>query len=450
MERPLTQQLRNLAQQAPVRFFMPGHKGRGGSENLLDGVLPYDVTELPDTDDLYQPEGVLALSQRMAARAMKAPQVFYCTNGCTGALHTALQLAARRGRRMLVDRNCHKSVIHGGILLDLEMEFLQPDVLPGFGITAGYTAQQVEKQLAEKEFSAVVLTSPTYYGVVSRLEEIAQACHAHGALLVVDAAHGSHFPFHPALPAPPWLCGADLTAVSNHKTQPVLTQAACLVTSEAFDPEEVRRAMSLTCSSSPSYLLMASLEQGVAQMAEEGQQRLEILMEECARVRKAVRQQGRLIPLESGPDVCIDPTRLVIQGGSFGGYGLYQRLMEQEIWCEMADTRNVVILPSIHNTGEDFYKLEKALLTAGAEAEPSPDEPVEWMPMARRVMPLRQAWQAPFESVPLEQAEGRICGETKGVYPPGVCVLTPGERIDSSVYRYINDRFTGTIRVIKE
>lgn len=456
---PIAQELQRIATSGMYRFFMPGHKGRGGADDLLGPVRPFDVTEISTTDNLYHAEGVIAHSEQQTAEIFGARAAYYCTNGCTGALHTALQLGRTRGRRFLLDRNCHKSIVNGAALFGLEVEFLMPQVDSVWGITHGYTAEQVENALKQHPADVVVITSPTYYSVVSDIAGISKVCKAHGALLIVDAAHGAHLGFCEQLPQAPWKCGADLVAISSHKTLPVLTQCACLLDCAGFSRSLVESCMAMTCSSSPSYLMMASLEYGARMMGERGEELLRGLAHSVQHTAQQLREIKGIEVLDKHEaqrrGMTIDPTRLVLRGvqAGWGGYDLADALESHGIVCEMADSQNVVLLPSVMTRRADLEALVQAVccVTAhmGPGAPPGTDA-AGTLPLPKRGMTMREALESPFTYLPLNQCRGHICGETKGLYPPGVCAVVPGEVLEGALYDYLVAHFHGNIRVVAQ
>ncbi|MEG0440969.1 MAG: aminotransferase class V-fold PLP-dependent enzyme, partial [Oscillospiraceae bacterium] len=241
---PLYDALRAFAAQNPTRFHMPGHKGRGEG-NLLD------FTELPPTGDLYGGGDVIAEAEALWAAAWKMPHCQFLTGGSTQGLQTAFFAACHPGEEVLLDRASHRAVHNALALLDLHPHYLMRDgetpILPS----------DVENFLKTHEkVKTVCITSPTYYGVLSDIPEIAHVVHSHGGVLLVDAAHGAHLPF---LGANPFL-GADLVVTSAHKTLPALGQSALIFSSERFTVEALRKAAAITGTSSPSYLIMASLD----------------------------------------------------------------------------------------------------------------------------------------------------------------------------------------------
>lgn len=455
-EFPIAKELQRIAAGQDLRFYMPGHKGCPAEECLVGALHPYDVTEISTTDNLYHAEGIIQNSQEETARIFGCGQAFYCTNGSTGALHTMLLMIKQRGGRLLVDRNCHKSVLHGAMMFQLQVDFLLPLLLEEFGITGGYRASQVEEALSKGQYDGVLITSPTYYGAISDIQGIAPICHAHGAWLLVDGAHGAHLGFDEESPLPPWKLGADLVAVSAHKTLPALTQTAYLFAAAHVDGSEVQRCMSVTNSSSPSYLMMASLEYAARFMEKEGASRTAALRKNCKTTIQRINATGRCCAL--GEDITEkhgflwDFTRIILNTRKIllSGYELYDILEVNHMVCEMADRENVVVLPSVMTQEKELNRLAEFLEQQQFSLARQEGEKNPILHLPPRAMPLWQAFYSPWEEVPVEQAQGRVSAETKGIYPPGVCMLAPGEVIDEAMQHWLQQTFPGMIKVVKQ
>ncbi|MDO5136501.1 MAG: aminotransferase class I/II-fold pyridoxal phosphate-dependent enzyme, partial [Eubacteriales bacterium] len=242
-------------------FHMPGHKR---NPSCVDGEFLFerDITEISGFDDLHHPEGLLRDSMERLSDLYGTKESFFCVNGSTGALLSAISAGIQKGGRFLVARNCHKSVYHAIYLRDLSPIYLYPQTDPDLGINGGISPSHVEKCLEEnKGIQGIMITSPTYDGVVSDIEAIAKLAHKYGIPLIVDEAHGPHFRFSPYFPTSAVDLGADVVVQSFHKTLPSLTQTAVLhLCSDRVDREKIKRFLGMYQTSSPSYLLMASLD----------------------------------------------------------------------------------------------------------------------------------------------------------------------------------------------
>ncbi|MBR2743000.1 MAG: aminotransferase class I/II-fold pyridoxal phosphate-dependent enzyme [Clostridia bacterium] len=417
--------LYEFAHSGAIRFYMPGHKGgRTLPESFLSPVMPYDVTELKATDDLFDPKHVILESQRALAGRFGVMAAHYLTGGSTLGIYAALSLSARPGGRVLLDRGCHKSVIDAMVLLGLRPVFLNAS-LTAEGVLSPVSPVDVYTALEKNpDVSAVFITSPSYYGLCAQIETIHAVTDAAGAALIVDAAHGGNMLFMNRLP----LC-AEFTVVSLHKTLPALTGAAVLF-SNKYAPEEITKRLSLFSTSSPSHLILASAEKCITYMDGEGRETLYALAERSAYFTAWLDISTPFTHIEEASS---DLTRIVIHTGrtSLSGYALYGMLEDEfSIICEMADDENVVLIPSVANTQADF----DALLAAMAKIAPrvnkrfipaeakSPEAPVLSMDM-------REAYFADRETLSAQRAEGRVSCETLTRYPPGIPYLIPGQLI---------------------
>ena len=425
--------LGDFAQGDVARFHMPGHKGRGLGRFLPPEAARCDVTELSMTDNLHAPEGCIADTQLAVARAYGARASFLLVNGSTAALQ-AMLLSLEPDDRLLLYRDCHRSAISAAALAGVETVL----ETPGFDETAGLfampDADALSAALARTGATAVLITSPNAYGYCADLPALSAAAHAHGALLLVDAAHGAHFPFCDALP--PGAAGfADLWGHSQHKTLNALTQAATLHLGDCrIPPERVQRALSLLQTTSPSYLLMASIDWSVF-MAARDDWRAHI--RRCEALRREI---GAIAGLSAAPAplrgaVACDPTRLVVDvsARNITGFAAMQALEHSGIFVEMADLTRLVLITSPVDDPAWYPRLTEALAAlpygrAGAAPAAQAAPPA---PAARR-MPIREASLARAAWVPLSRAAGRIAGETVGLYPPGVALCAPGEEISQA------------------
>lgn len=406
---PLKSALAKYAESSPARFHMPGHKGF---------LSAFDVTEITGTDNLHEPSGAILESEKLCAKALCAREAFFSVNGSTAANLAMLHLAGR-GARILLGRDCHKSAINGIALSEQEVFPLYPSE------NGAYSAEAVERGLVETGCGAVFITSPTYRGVVSDIGAIADAAHRHGALLLVDAAHGAHFAYSEALPPVP--SKADLWCVSAHKTLKALTQTALLLTGEScpFTASEVQRAISLFTSTSPSYELMLSIESAVLEPSDWDAHAKRI--NDLSNKIKEIKGIGLIAPACADHDI----TRLNIAAAGMTGHALGKYLESRGIFCEMADGECVTLITSPEDPEEWYERLIAALaeldIKGGQIASSRP--PVTPELMGRRVISVRDAIMGDAELIELDKCEGRVCAGAVGCYPPGCAILFPGEEI---------------------
>lgn len=420
MDTPLYDALVARAGRGTARFHMPGHKGRAVTPALGD-VARLDFTELPDTGNLYVGGDVIAAAEDLWARAWGMPACQFLTCGSTQGLHAALLLSARRGKKILVDRCCHRSVYNALGLYDLSPAYLlrtqDAPVDP---------AALDEALAAEGDVKTVCITSPTYYGVLSDVPALAEVCHRRGAVLVVDAAHGCHLPFLGENP----FAGADLVVTSAHKTLPVYGQGALLFAgTEACSADDLRWAASVCGTSSPSYPIMASLDWARAWMAGPGREAYARAAEVCGRLRRA---------FNSMTGDSMDPTRLVLVTNPSGaGFEAQGELEALGVACEMADRDHVVFILTGADAPEDWERLEAALRETGRFAPGGDPAPMELPPEPRVVLSPAKALVGRRRRQVLAESEGAVAAQQVAPYPPGVPVIAPGEAITKKGLAYL-------------
>lgn len=407
----------------PVPFHMPGGKGRPVPVEQLGPMSSFDVTELPDTGNLYEGGDVIGEAEELWAAAFGFPTCQFLTGGSTQGLQAALLLSAQWGREALVDRCSHRSIFNALALFDLHPTFfLRRQDQP-------VTPEGLDQALAEREragcpANTVCVTSPTYYGVLSDVEALAKVVHRHGAKLIVDGAHGCHLPFlgeHP-------FRGADLAVCSAHKTLPVYGQGAALFAAYGIEPKAVRWAASVVGTSSPSYPIMASMDQARAWLqSPEGQVRL-LAVKSC--VKRLAERFGTI------QGVALDPLRLTLEVPDKGGFALKKRLERGGIFPEMADSGHVIFLFSTANTQEDFSRLEEALERWYV---PGPIDHTALPPAPEAAVSPKEALTAKRVGKVLKDCEGEVAAQQIAPYPPGIPVVAPGERITKKCLAYLEE-----------
>ena len=416
---PVCDFVRAYAASAPVRLHMPGHKGRGilGCESL-------DITEIRGADDLYHPEGILARSEENASRLFGCRTV-YSAEGSSLAIRAMLYLAYTRSGckgRCLAGRNAHKSFLHTAVLLDFPISWLWAG---DSYLSCPVTAETVEAAiLAEKEKPfAVYLTSPDYLGNLAPVGEIASVCHRHGVPLLVDNAHGAYLKFLPRSLHPMDL-GADLCCDSAHKTLPVLTGGAYLHMGPDWTTEEAKAAMALFGSTSPSWLILQSLD-GANPAMERLPGDIAALAPHIAALKGALLAHGFAL-------VGAEPLKITVHAAKFGysGEEMAEILEKQGIFCEFADRDFLVFMLTPRNTPEELDRLRAALcaLPRGVRQE----EPPIALARPKAACTPRQAAFAPRETIPVENSLGRILALANVSCPPAVPIVMCGEEIDEA------------------
>lgn len=413
---PLHSAISEYAGLDPARFHMPGHKGR---------LSPLDVTEITGTDDLHAPGDAILESERLCAEAVGAADAFFLVNGSTAG-NLAMLFGVGVGKRILLGRNCHKSVINSVALAGQYAVPLFPDE------NGLYSAEAVAEALEKQPCDAVFITSPTYRGWVSPIDEIAEAAHSHGALLLVDAAHGAHFAFSELLPPVP--SAADMWCISTHKTLNALTQTALLLTGKScpFTRDQVQRALNMFQSTSPSYEFMLSIESSVLRPADWDAHAARVLA-----LRERLEGIEGLKLIGSAERRMADVTRLNIAMSGMNGYEICEALEKCRVYPEMADRECVTLITSPADPGEWYDRLISALRGLCGSAGNAPAFDKRTVFAGEQVMSVRSAVTGESESVLLSSAEGRICAQAVGCYPPGVAALFPGERIGRDSIAYL-------------
>lgn len=436
-------------------FHMPGHgQGRGLPPEFANlggpGVVALDVTEIPGLDDLHRPTGVIAEAMRLAARAWGADYSFYLVNGTTCGLQALLLATCTEKDVLVLPRNVHQSVLGGLTLTGSRPVYLPTLVLEQFGITAGVEpvslSLALNTGLAPK---AVLVTHPNYYGITSDLEPVAGAARARGTLLLVDEAHGCHLHFHPGLPADALALGADAAVQSVHKTGGSLTQSSVLhLRGGRISPGRVAAALRTLETSSPSYILMASLDAARRQLACRGRGILDRLISLSRQIRRGLREIPGLqvLELEHLPagNWGLDPTRLVVSVAGLGltGYQAAELLRRQYlIQVEMADYCNLVFILGPGVGDEHGRALVVALqeLAARHRARPLAAHPLLPPPIPPLRLTPRLAWQSRCRRVVLDEAVGLVSAELVAVYPPGIPAVCPGEELTPELLDYLRE-----------
>ena len=427
MDTPIYDFVKDYAARRGVRLHMPGHKGRP-----FLGCEEWDITEVAGADALYEAEGIIARSEQNAAALFGSGATFYSTEGsshCIKAmLHLALQCRRREAAPVIVAaRNVHRSFVHAAALLGFTPLWLQPEGGSGSVCSCPVTPEGLELALEEMTVApaAVYLTSPDYLGGMADITALAEVCHRHGTLLLVDNAHGAYLHFLPR-PIHPLDLGADLTCDSAHKTLPVLTGGAYLHIGKNAPGEMAKRAKSalaLFGSTSPSYLTLASLDLCNACLAGDYAPRLSKTAAELDGVRARLRWAGWTVEQS-------DPLRLTLTApAGRTGTELSQILRDVGVECEYADEKHLVAMVTPENTPEELWRLPALL---GENRAPARE--TELLPplRAERVLSVREALFAPAERVAREESLGRVCAGPTVACPPAIPIVVAGERIDRS------------------
>lgn len=421
---------------------MPGHKRQAG---FMHGIAKYDITEIDGFDDLHHPIGVLKEAMAEAASLYQSDATYFLVNGSTCGILTAIAAVTQPGEQILIARNCHKAVINAVSLRELDPVYVYPKKNNVFGVDGSIEPKEIERIFAgEKNIRAVVITSPTYEGVVSDVRAIARIAHAKGVPLIVDGAHGAHFQFGRDFPASALASGADLVVESLHKTLPSLTQTALLhVKSNLVDLDEIKYYLQVFQSSSPSYLLIASITECLAVMAREGEKMMASYSENLFSLRKAVSRLSMVTLLGKEEDFFdYDPGKIVFGVKGYSGKKIAALLRTDfHVETEMTTPRYLVAMTSVYDTKEALFRFQAALSHLCRQL-PTGEETLGKevvVPASQKIMTPAATRRKDHESCDLSSSSGRVAAENLYLYPPGTPLVVAGESISPEMAEAIND-----------
>ncbi len=429
-------------------YHMPGHKRRMYGD-MPKEVFEADITEIDGFDNLHQSEGLLLELQKRAASFYGADESFYLINGSSGGILSAISAVLPMGGHLLMARNCHKSAYHAAYLRNLTVSYLYPSVMEEYDICESVTPKQVKLALEqEPDIQAVLLVSPTYEGRIADIQQIAQIVHSKGIPLIVDEAHGAHLGWTDNVSPNSCQLGADIVIHSVHKTLPAMTQTALLhVNGNRINREHLRRFLHIYQSSSPSYVLMASIDNALNVMGNSGTKLLKSFTDYYTQMmdRLSVCKNLDFLKPERGKQ---DIGKLLISGKRFGlsGQALYDILLRKyHLQLEMAAGSYCLAMFTVGDGEEAYIRMTNALLDIDchmAEGMIKPNAIVHEIDgcdttCMRESIPLSKAWDMEQEMIPLSESVGRYVGEFINLYPPGVPLLVPGERMTEQKHQKI-------------
>ncbi len=434
----LFEKLSRYSSSGALPMHMPGHKRNIAAFPWLAGLGELDITEIAGFDNLNDPEGLFSDMEKKIARIWGATESIALVNGSTVGVLAAVMSALDEGGELLMFRDSHRSVYHAAQLAGAVTRYLTPEADPELGLPLSVTPEDVAEALEKyPRIKLVCVTSPTYDGVISDIAGIADVCHSRGIPLFVDEAHGAHLGFGD-FPASAVRSGADMAVQSLHKTLPSLTQTAVLhINTGLVDSKKVRRYVAMLQTSSPSYLLSASIDMCADFLAREGGKAVRSWFDALEDFRDAAEKLER-IRLWTPDTYSYDPSKLVLR---CDGKWLEKRLREDfGIEVEYSSPTHVLCMTGMGDTSESLSRLLDAL-TALDSAAPAAPPPCPAGGLPEQVMPVHEAVKLPGESVPPDAALGRVCGEYIWAYPPGVPIIVPGEIVNEDVLRSLKGGF---------
>jgi arginine decarboxylase len=449
---PLFSAVKKYIDDKVIQFHVPGHKQGKGIPELLEYIgehaLQMDVNGMQDLDYVNNPTGVILEAENLLADAFGAQNAFFLVNGTTSGVQAMIMSVCEPGEKIIIPRNAHKSTVGGIILSGAIPVYVQPEINEELGIPMGVSVENIKKAILENPHAkAVFLINPTYYGAVSDLKSIVRIAHASNMVVLVDEAHGAHMSFHDDFPLTAMEVGADMSAVSIHKTAGSLTQSsALLLRNKIIKPERVKQVLNLSYTSSASYLLMCSLDIARKQLATRGNEMLQNALELARQARMEINNIKGMYAFGKGligSPGCndFDETKLGIniRGLGLTGCQMENKLRkEHNIQIELSDIYNILAIISIGDRKEDLDALVLALKNISTKAENTELKNNTQIPYkTEMIVSPRDAFYSPKRAVRIEDACGEIAGEMIMAYPPGIPVICLGERITKDIIDYI-------------
>lgn len=423
MKTPIYDFLTEYNNSDTLRCHMPGHKGKS-PDGAMQELYGLDITEIKGADSLFEADGIIAQSERNMSSLYGSAATVYSAGGSTLCIQAMLAIMKQEGRTVFAVRNVHRAFLNAAALLGIDVEWIMPEYSGGI-LSGSIDAEKVREALSGAENAALYVTSPDYTGKTADIAALAEVCHSLGARLIVDNAHGAHLVFFEKNIHPIAL-GADLCCDSAHKMLPAFTGAAMLHTSRKEYADRLKGAMGLFGSTSPSYLIMASLDLCTKYISEQIREDLRENVKLCKQLREHF--SGKLIFAEGEP---LHITVKAYESG-YDGIEIAEFLRSKGIECEYADSELVVLLMSPMSKIGDYDRLESALDEAvGSLKKCGQREELEFkMKLPKKAMSIREAVFSPSEETDIENAEGRICGAVNVPCPPAVPIAASGEIID--------------------
>jgi len=446
----LFEKLISIKNEKLVSFHVPGHKYTKMYEpymNQIDNILDIDLTEIPGTDDLFDSKTCIKTSQDSLAKLLNTKKSYYLVGGTTSGIYAMIMSAMNPGDTILVARDCHRAVYDGVFLAQLRAEYINP--IMKYGIPMGITANQVKEAILENpHVKALVLTYPNYYGIGTDLISIKKVLDEHNITLLVDEAHGAHLFLSDELMPSAIDIGADLVVQSSHKSLPVMTQASVIhLNSDKIPEKRLEMMLKLHQTSSPSYVLMSSLDIGYDIVEKHGISLMNNLLKNVDHLRK---QKKYFLDASDLPDgFFLDPTKLTLLGikYNFDPIAIEDELREYGIQIEFSNDKVGVLVASIMNTNKDFDYLIKTMEMLKFKCYSGIDT-VDYNKNYVQKMSIHEAFYENQKQLKLDEAVGRISAQYIIPYPPGIPLIIPGELIGKEKIELINEMLERKINII--
>ena len=448
---PIYEALQKHIKNNVVRLDVPGHKGGRGNKELRDFIgvncMKADVNSMKPLDNLCHPVSVIKEAEELAAEAFGAKKAFFIVNGTTASVQAMIMSVCKTGEKIIMPRNVHRSAINALVVCGAIPVYIDPGTNKRLGIPLGMSVEDVKRAIMENpDAKAVLVNNPTYYGICSNLREIVRIAHENNMLVICDEAHGTHFYFGDGLPVSAMAAGADMAAVSVHKTGGSLTQSSFLLCGENVSPGYVRQVINLTQTTSGSYLLMVSLDLARKNLALHGKDIFAKTIAYAEYARGEINKMGGFYAF--GKELCdgdafydFDSTKVSVHTREMGlaGVEVYDILRDDyDIQIEFGDIGNILAVVSAGDRELEIERFISALseIKRLYSKDPAGMFDHEYI-NPDVVIPPKQAFYSDKISLPIEESAGRICGEFVMCYPPGIPILAPGERITDEILSYI-------------
>lgn len=450
---PIINGISSYLKEEIIPFSMPGHKMGRGFKNLEQILLQGDLTEVEGLDNLQHPEGIIKDAEEKLSKLYNSKKSYFLVNGSTCGNLIMIFSLFKEGDKVLVERNCHKSIMNGIIMRKLKPVFINNIFHSKLKAPVGIDLNHLKSQIdLNKDLKGIILTYPNYYGVGVNIDETVKIAREANLKIAIDSAHGAHFGFNKLLPKSVQELKADMVVMSAHKTLPSLTQTAWIHVNDEKFIEEIEFYKNVFMSTSPSYMFMMSLDYSRNFLEEHGEEAYDKLLKVIDDFKKSVEDLSYFKILDKEflingleknikiNDIKIDSSRIVINlEENLNGNKLLDYLRSKKIQCEMSDNKNVVLIPSPFNTEDDFKSLEKALKSCDIKC--LEDEEVEFYltDLPKRSLEPFEVLDAEYERVSIDKALGKIVAESIVPYPPGVPMLVMGEVIEEKHIKLINE-----------
>lgn len=452
-ETPLFTAMKQYRERNVIPFDVPGHKhGRGISEMIDyfgEAMLELDVNSMIPLDNLANPVSVIKEAEALMADLYDADDAFFLINGTSSGIQAMVMAVCDPGEKIILPRNVHKSAINGLILSGAVPVYIHPEICTDLGISTNVAFEEIKKAIDENpDAKAVMVINPNYYGTAGNLEEIVSYAHSKKLVVLVDEAHGAHLPFSEELPPSAMQLGADMSAVSLHKTGGSLTQTSVLLTKgNLVNPKKVKTVLNLTQSTSASYLLMASLDIARKMLAIEGNEKIKNAIELSRYAREEINSIegmyafGKELIDKSGV-FNFDETKLGVRVADIGmtGFTVYDILRDEyNIQVEFGDFNNILAIVSVGDNKENIDALIFALKDIAKKYGKSgiKIQPIKQFTTHKAIVSPRTAFFSHKKRIKIVESENEISGESIMVYPPGIPIIAPGERITREIIDYI-------------